>query len=162
MEVPIPNFYFMAVQFVHLLALTLWVGGLVMAGMITAPVLFSRLSSRKLAGEIFGEVVRRFERLILICIVALIGTGIVKYLTWENLTPWNSTRYAAIAVMSVCGIYSAWGLSPRLMALQRQIGEAPGASAATEKEAVFERLHRRSFQCMVISLVCGLIVLLLA
>jgi putative copper export protein len=158
-EFPVPNFYFMGVQFVHLLALALWVGGIVMAGMITAPVLFTRLPSRKLAGELFGEVIKRFERLILACIVALIVTAVIKYLTWENLTPWNLSRYIAIVIMSACGLYSAFGLSPRLRELQAQIARGSGS---TEHEALFERLHRRSFLCLVISLICGLVVILLA
>lgn len=159
MEFPIPNFYFMGVQFVHLLALAIWVGGLIMAGLVAAPVLFTRLSSKKVAGEVFGEMMRRFERLVLFCIVLLVLTGIIKYLTWENLTPWNLTRYVAIGIMSIAGIYSAWAISPKLRALQEQIGEGKGSG---EHEALFTRLHRKSFQCMQVILVCGLIVFLMA
>ncbi|HET6369827.1 MAG TPA: DUF4149 domain-containing protein [Nitrospiria bacterium] len=159
MEVPIPNFYFMGVQFVHLLALALWVGGIVMAGMVAAPVIFSRVPSRKLAGEVFGEIFRRFERVILVCIVALVATGIIKYVTWENLTPWNLTRYIAIGIMSACGLYSSLAVSPRLRALQTEIADGKGTP---DQEALFDRLHRVSFQCMIVSLICGLIAILLA
>ena len=40
--------------------LALWVGGTLLVVM-AAPVLFRRIPSRDLAGEIFGELLRRFE-----------------------------------------------------------------------------------------------------
>lgn len=159
MEVPIPNFYFMGVQFVHLLALSLWVGGLVVTATITAPVLFSVLPSRALAGQVFSEIHKKLERVLLASSAALVMTGVIKYRTWENLTPWNLGRYIAIGIMSVSILYSFTGLSPRLRALQVQ--EA-GAAFSSEREAEFKRLHRLSYRCMWVNLIGGLVVLLLA
>jgi|SRR5579863_1749057 len=159
MEFPIPNFYFMGIQFIHLLALALWVGGLVAVGMITAPVLFGSLPSRTLAGEVFGEVHHRLERLLLVCAAALVITGAIKYTTWENLTPWNLIRYGVIALMSISILGSAFLLSPRLRLLQ---SEAVGKSTSAERALEFERLHRLSYRCMWFNLIGGLIVLLLA
>jgi len=159
MEVPIPNFYFMGVQFVHLLALALWVGGLVVTAMVTAPVLFSSLPSRALAGQVFSEVHRRLERLLLACAAALAITGVIKYTTWENLTPWNLSRYIAIGMMSISILYSSTRLSPRLRSLH---AEGDGAAVSEEREVEFKRLHRLSYRCMWVNLIGGLIVLLLA
>ncbi len=108
MEVPIPNFFFMGIQFIHLLALSIWVGGIVAIGMIVAPILFRRIKSRRTAGDLMGEILRKFDLLSLFCIAALIITGMIKYWTWENLTPWNLTRYLAILVMSGGGFTRPW------------------------------------------------------
>lgn len=114
MEVPIPNFYFMGIQFIHLLALSVWVGGIVIIGAIVAPTLFRGAGSRRSAGVLMGEILRKFDRVALACAGALIVTGVIKYWSWENLTPWNLARYVAILIMSSAGAYSAAVVTPRL------------------------------------------------
>lgn len=190
MEVPIPNFYFMGIQFIHLLALSIWVGGIVAIGLIVAPILFRRIKSRRAAGELMGEILRKFDLLSLFCIAALVITGIIKYWTWENLTPWNLTRYLAIVVMSAGGLYSALVVSPELrrwMASQSSakvgavareavlrpsmvLASSGSAAAQTLEEAEtgenpppdFNRLHHLSVRLMSINLICGVVALLMA
>ncbi|MBI3804486.1 MAG: DUF4149 domain-containing protein [Nitrospirae bacterium] len=145
MEVPIPNFYFMGVQFIHLLALSIWVGGIVIIGMIVAPILFGRIKSRRTAGELMGEILRRFDLLTLGCMVALIITGIIKYFTWENLTPWNLTRYLAILIMSGAGLYSALVVTPKLRQwLSLQSGGNAGAKASARAVPLSRETSTRS------------------
>lgn len=190
MEVPIPNFYFMGIQFIHLLALSIWVGGIVGIGLIVAPTLFQRIKSRRTAGELMGEILRKFDLLSLFCIAALIITGIIKYWTWENLTPWNLTRYLAILIMSGGGLYSALVVSPKLRgwmayqaspkvaAVSREAALRPSmvlasssAAAVQTVEAVekeespipdFNRLHHLSVRLMTLNLICGVVALLMA
>jgi putative copper export protein len=188
MEVPIPNFYFMGIQFIHLLALSIWVGGIVAIGFIVAPTLFRRIKSRRTAGELMGEILRKFDLLSLFCIAALIITGMIKYWTWENLTPWNLTRYLAILVMSGGGLYSALVVSPKLRdwmtaqssakvaALSREAAFRPsmalaGSAVVQSVEEIetgegsppdFNRLHHLSVRLMVINLICGVVALLMA
>lgn len=164
MEVPIPNFYFMGVQFIHLLAISLWVGGIVMVGMIVAPTLFRKIKSRQAAGDLLGEILWKFDLLTLFCIGALVVTSAIKYWTWENLTPWNLTRYVAIALMSALGLYSALVVSPKLrgwMAFQASKKEG-GAASAPASTIDFDRLHHTSVRLMKINLICGIVVLLMA
>lgn len=190
MEVPIPNFYFMGIQFIHLMALSIWVGGIVGIGLIVAPTLFRRIKSRKAAGELMGEILRKFDIVSLFCIAALIITGIIKYWTWENLTPWNLTRYAAILVMSGGGLYSALVVSPKLRgwmayqsspkvaAVSREAALRSSMALASSDSAViqaveeietgktpgpdFNRLHHLSVRLMTINLICGVVALLMA
>ncbi len=189
MEVPIPNFYFMGVQFIHLLALSILVGGIVAIGFIIAPTLFRRIKSRRTAGELMGEILRKFDILSLFCIAALIITGIIKYWTWENLTPWNLTRYLAILVLSGGGLYSALVVSPKLRswmasqssakvgAVSRETALRPSLVLAASGSAVvqsveapapeedppdFNRLHHISVRLMTLNLICGVIALLMA
>lgn len=186
MEVPIPNFYFMGIQFIHLLALSIWVGGIVGIGLIVAPTLFRKIKSRRTAGELMGEILRKFDLLSLFCIAALIITGIIKYWTWENLTPWNLTRYLAILVMSGGGLYStlivspklrgwmAYQSAPKVAAYSREAALHPSGGLALSNAAVqvieteenpvpdFNRLHHLSVRLMTLNLICGVIALLMA
>src|ERR1051325_11696360 len=55
------------VRFVALVALAVWIGGLIVLRAIAAPVLFATLAAhdpvqgRLIAGETFGGILRRFE-----------------------------------------------------------------------------------------------------
>lgn len=172
MEVPIPNFYFMGIQFIHLFALSVWVGGIVIIGAIVAPTIFRRIEPRRRAGELMGQILWKFDKVALFCSGALISTGMIKFFTWENLTPWNATRYTAIFVMSVACLYSAFVISPRLREWLRRLppesegvedaspslGPVPGKGPGGD----FSRLHLTSVRLMVINLICGAVALLMA
>jgi putative copper export protein len=171
MEVPIPNFYFMGIQFIHLFALATWVGGIVIIGAIVAPTLFKKIKPRSQAGELMGQILSKFDKVALCCSGALIGTGIIKFFTWENLTPWNATRYLAIMVMSGVCLYSVFVVSPRLRTLisQRQAdgkpveNEASGTRPESEMpRSEFSKLHLNSVRLMMVNLVCGTVALLMA
>ena len=56
----------LALRFAALLALVVWVGGLIALGAVAAPAVFDVVAARQLpdgrllAGAIFGEILRRF------------------------------------------------------------------------------------------------------
>ena len=65
----------LAAQIIRL-CLALWVGGTLVVVM-AAPVLFRRIPSRDLAGEIFGELLRRFEAVKHVLSLALVIAGVL-------------------------------------------------------------------------------------
>lgn len=170
MEMPIPNFLFMGVQFVHLLALAVWVGGIVILRTIIAPMLFQTLSSQEPIDFFLGEVFRKFNQATLFCAGALIVTGVIKFLSWENLTPWNTIRYFAIFVMSLVSLYTAYAVVPKiaqrgsLASSVRKTG--PRACAGKELECPsssnLKEIYVLSDRLMMVSLICGLTALLMA
>ncbi|MFQ5456167.1 MAG: DUF4149 domain-containing protein [Nitrospirota bacterium] len=157
-----PNFYFMGVQFFHLMALAIWVGGMVIIMFIAAPAIFKRLESRTLAGEITGEILRKFDIIVFFCISALVITGIIKYLNWENPTPWIIMRYMAILVMSLSAIYSSGIISPKMRSLKSKISSFDTLPENNHNRIAFNQLHRISSICMFLNLICGIISILLA
>jgi len=148
METPLPNFYFMGVQFIHLLALSIWVGGILIIQAIVFPIFSSSKFSQQVPSTLLLEILQSFHRLTLFCAVALVSTGIIKFLSWENLTPWNLIRYVAIALMSGVSLYAFFKVSPRLIQF------------TSDKESW--RLRRESTRLMLIALSCGLTALLMA
>ena len=75
----------LALRYVGVLALTLWVGGLLVLGAIAAPAIFDVVAARQhvagdrmLAGAIFGETLRRFHLLSYVCGFVLLGTLVVR------------------------------------------------------------------------------------
>lgn len=158
MEIPIPNFYFMGVQFVHLLALSIWVGGIVIIQVLVAPILFQENKSSQMAGLLLNKIFVKFDKITLFCSGALILTGIIKFLQWENLTPWNTVRYLAISTMSSVSLYTAINISPKM---GRDVSSSSSETSMVTS-ANRHHLHQVSERLMQINLICGVTALLMA
>src|SRR4029450_2528070 len=74
----------LGLRYIGLLALTLWVGGLLVLGAIVAPSVFEVLAAhhivndRLVGGAVFGEVLRRFHVLSFTCGAVLLSTLVAR------------------------------------------------------------------------------------
>lgn len=150
-----PNFYFMGVQFVHLLALSIWVGGIVVIQVLVAPLLFQENKSSRTASLLLEKIFIKFDKTTLFCSGALILTGIIKFWQWENLTPWNALRYLAISTMSSISLYTVMNISPKM-------GKGISSISADTPIYTDSKLHQVSERLMKVNLVCGVTALLMA
>lgn len=158
---PMPNFFYMINQFVHLTSLVVWVGGIIIIGSIVAPVIFMKVESREFAGEVVGDVLARFEKIVLVCIVCIFITSVIKYVTWENPTPWILGRYITITLMTVTFLYSSFYISPKMRNLKKQFSfDIPEGKNPLRKE--FGNLHGISVVCMFITGLMGLLTIFLS
>ncbi len=161
METPIPNFYFMGVQFLHLLALSVWVGGIILIQGVMTPTLFKSLPAQPMAEHLVYEVSLKFHHITLFCTATLIITGVIKFLRWENLTPWNFIRYAAICVMSLVSLYMAFKMNQKKQAFL--LSEASEGEEGLQQEPLRNNhFNLLSGKLMMLSLVCGVTALLMA
>ncbi len=158
METPVPNFFFMGVQFIHLLALSIWVGGILIIQAVVVPSLLSIKPSQQISSSLLVVILQRFHQITLFCTAALVSTGIIKFWSWENLTPWNLIRYIAIALMSAVSLYAFFKISPQL----KQFKPDKCSERAQGINAKPYRLYQQSTRLMLISLICGLTALLMA
>jgi uncharacterized membrane protein len=152
----------MMVQFFHLLALALWVGGSFAIGILAAPSIFKNLESRTLAGNITGEILSKLDKLTIFCIIVLAVTSMIKFSTWENANPWILTRYAAISIMSLTALYSIFVVSSRMKSLKEKIGSFDASTENNPYRSSFRNLHKVSSICMLSNLIFGVIAILLA
>lgn len=145
----------MGIQFVHLLALSLWIGGIVVIQEVLMPIRAQAAPTPLGADHFLAKIFLKFDQITLFCAGALMVTGIIKFWRWENLTPWNLTRYTAIALMSVIAIYTAIKISPKR--IQNVVQAHSGTSGESQ-----ENLDRLSTRLMRINLICGAAALLMA
>lgn len=145
-----PNWSYLAINFLYQLGLAIWIGGSIALGALVAPALFKALP-RPDAGAIFGPTLRRFSRLRLIAISLVIFGAASKYLVWERnaVSPWIAIRWAAIAFLAFCVVYEIRYLEP---GLERRRGD-PDA---------FAILHRRSELLMKSALAAAVVALFLS
>ena len=154
-----PNWSFVIMQFFYLLALSLWIGGGVALGALTAPVLFQNLE-RPVAGRIFGQILRRFARIRIGAAVILVAAALARSLLFEpQVSVWHLIRWIAIAVMAGEVVYSVLYLQPAIERSQAGIESASPEGRAAAK-AGFDRLHRRAETLMKASILAAVVALL--
>ena len=154
-----------ALRYVYLLALVIWLGGMVILGALVAPTTFQILQSiepstgRALAGEIFGATIARFHDvgygaggLLLVTLAAMtrLGPRPVGY----------AVRSALVACMLAAVLYSGLVVLTRIDAIQREVGglvsTLPDGDA---RRLEFDELHLLSTRLMMLNLAGGLVLL---
>src|SRR5882724_11543705 len=80
---------------VAVLALSIWVGGLVALGACAAPIVF-RIVPAPLSGEAMGTVFRRFDAIAISCAVIVLGCEAVRIFVANRAS--NEKRVARAAV----------------------------------------------------------------
>jgi hypothetical protein len=134
-------------RYLYVVALVLWVGGLITAGALVAPSVFGVLQAwnetqgRVLAGQVFGEVLLRLTWLsyamggimfITLTLHRLLGARPVKY----------GIRVGIMAMMLLLMMYIGFYLLPGVDAIQAAVQGPMSALPETDPRRVeFDRLH---------------------
>lgn len=147
-----PNWTYLILDFLHTGALGVWIGGIVTLGAVAAPAVFHDASSRQEAGRIMAAMFRRFDVVVMGCILLLLITSPLLVIWFGRLSPWYAIEYVCIAMMSASAVYSARVVSPRI----RRLREERLASDSPQ----FDQLHRASVLSMQFNLACGCVALL--
>ncbi len=155
----------LALRYAGLLALTLWVGGLIALGAIGAPAIFDVLAARHvtgdrvIAGAIFGEILGRFHLLAYACGVVLLGTLLVRGVMGPRPIMF-AARLAVAFVMLLATAYSGLIVSAKIARTQAEIGAAPSSLPEEDPRRVaFGRLHAMSTGLAVVPILGGLFLL---
>lgn len=98
----------------YLTSVTLWVGGLWVIGYVVAPVLFSSLGDRQLAGQVAGK---------LFSLIGWIGLGSATYLVLFLLARmgsrfFRSTVFWLVLLMAALTAASQFGIQPLMVQLK--------------------------------------------
>jgi uncharacterized membrane protein len=169
-------------RFAYVLALAVWLGGMIVLGAVVAPALFSTLgaldpvSGRLLAGEGFAAVLRRFHYvaygaggilLVSLSAMALLGPRPRSF----------AVRTAIVATMVAVAMYSGVIVLGEIDSIQREIAASTPALANGERTLAsthrlpsslpagdarrvrFDHLHVLSTRLMMFNIVAGLVLL---
>jgi hypothetical protein len=148
-------------RFASILLLAFWVGGLATLGSLAAPEIFNVLErhdpegGRALAGEVFGAVFRRFQRVAWVLGALLVALYGLRALLgprprWLGLRVWTS---AALLAMSLAG---GLIIAPRIDAIRQSAnGPVAGLPDGDSRRTEFGRLHALSNGLMLVTLLAG-------
>jgi hypothetical protein len=129
-----------ALRFVSLLALTVWLGGMITIGSVAAPAAFAVLGSGD-AASLVGEMLRRFHFVSYgaagVVLVSLAGMALLGPRP-HALALRLAITMAMLAAMLASGLW----IDRRVAAMRREIG-APVSSLAPDdaRRVAFGRLH---------------------
>jgi len=143
------------VHFASLFALALWVGGGAALGFFAAPALFDHASSRSVAGELVGHVLRRFDTLIFVAgPVLLLSTGLEMAGT-VGAARTLSLKLALVVTMVGLATYSRFGLTPEIRKLRASLGDLDAVPKEDPRRVAFGRLHGFSVLCLLGEILLG-------
>lgn len=146
-----------------LLALAIWVGGLLFFGAVVAPIAFGTLMPMfqdpsvgiGVAGTMVRSSLLHLHAIGMVCGIALLVLAIAERVTRatrRSIAP----QLVLIAAMVGLTAYSQYSVIPRMETLRIQAGAAMADPASTDPARVdFDRLHHLSTTLEGIVLVCG-------
>ena len=126
--------------------LTLWVGGMWTIGFIVAPVLFSTLDDRSLAGSIAGRLFGLMSYVGLVCGVLILLAMVFKRLNAAK----KDWRIWIVLLMLLLIIVGQFVLTPQMAALRE-------AGLQTAEKARFDLYHSISTILFSINALAGLV-----
>ena len=149
-------------RYLYVVALVLWVGGLIVAGAIVAPAVFGVLQAwnasegRVLAGQVFGNVLLRLTWL-------SYAMGVIMFvtLTLHRLLgarpPKYGVRVGIMGVMLLMMLATGFYIIPQVNAIQAQVnGPVSMLAESDARRAEFNRLHGLSNILFSITVIGGL------
>lgn len=149
-----------ALRFVSMLAVAIWLGGMVTIGGIVAPAAFATLPSSD-AASLVGETLRRFHfvsyaagglLLLSLTLMALIGPRPRAF--WVRLT--------MAGVMLAATLVAGLVIDRRIAAMRAEIGVPVGSLPIGDaRRAAFGRLHGASTGLMALTMVAGFVLVYL-
>ena len=149
-------------RYVALLALVVWVGGLVALGAIAAPATFDVIAMRQipegrlLAGALFGEILRRFF------VTSSIAAGIILVsLVLRRILGPKPRRFGwragILILMTAATVYAGVVIAGRIATIQSTLTVAPSSLPASDPRRIeFGRLHATSSALQLVPLIGGL------
>jgi len=157
----------LVLRYAYLLALVVWLGGMVILGAIVAPTMFQVLplrepdAGRMLAGAVFGAALGRFHYVAYACGVILLITLILMAVLGPRPAQF-AVRTTLAAIMLGIAIYSGVVVLGSVERLQWEIGLNTAPSALPEgdtRRLRFDQLHLLSTRLMMINIVGALVLL---
>jgi hypothetical protein len=149
-------------RYLTLLALVVWVGGLVALGAIAAPATFDVMAARQvadgrmLAGAIFGEILRRFFWTTCGAAAVVLFSLTLRRILGPKPRHFGF-RAGILILMAAAAVYAGVFVAGQIDTLQAAIGVAPSSLPAADPRRIeFGRLHVTSTALQLVPLLGGL------
>lgn len=154
-----------ALRYIYVLALVVWLGGMLILGAVVAPATFDVLQAtggsqgRELAGMVFGSALARFHYVAYVAgAVLLLTLGAMRILGPRPL----HSGLRAIIVVTMLGIalYSGLVVLRQIDDVQAAAGGLPSRLPASDERRIrFDALHLLSTRLMFVNIAGALVLL---
>ncbi len=152
------NLGYQIVQFFYLLSLSLWIGGTLVFGALSAPVIFQKEPSRTQAGKIVEEILRRFDIVKWVFLVVLVLANVVRLRVWDQPSVFVGLR--VLGVLGLCvAFFVSLSLSIKMRTLKGVIKNFDETPETDPNRVTFNQWHKQSVRLTLIQFVCALVAL---
>jgi len=157
----------LGLRYAYVLALVVWLGGMVILGAVVAPTVFEVLQSREpemgrvLAGAVFGAALGRFHYVAYACGAVLLVTLVAMAILGPRPASF-AVRAALAGIMLLIALYSGIVVLGSVDLVQHEIGPnvSPSSLPASDARRVrFDELHLLSTRLMMINIFGALVLL---
>jgi hypothetical protein len=149
-------------RYLAVVALAVWVGGLVALGAVAAPTIFGVLTGHDpvhgstLAGLVFGDVFQRFQYVAL-GLASLVAGSLGARAALGPRPRHFKIRFWTTAALFAIGLVTTVFIAPRIAALRDSVGVSMTALPDTDPRRItFGRLHGASSGLMLVTVLAGL------
>jgi uncharacterized membrane protein len=134
------------IRLFRLLAIIIWVGGIIFFAFVLAPVAFSLLPSQHIAGIVVGGTLRVLDIVGLFCgAIFWIGTAVLFRQSERAFKGRYEAQILLASVMLLATAYLHFNQLPAMEVDRLETGgNIEAAPLASPAKADFERLHKRS------------------
>lgn len=127
---------------IFLMAMGVWLGGVVFFSFFTAPVIFERLP-RNTAADLISVIFPRYYNLGYSCGGAMLVAGSYPiYLDTTSINAWSSWSFALIAFM--VSVYAGQVVMPRVRRLRLTAASSAGSPEHGKNRDAYEGAHQWS------------------
>jgi hypothetical protein len=155
-----------AVRYVYVLALVVWLGGMVTIGGVVAPVAFRSLEQgdpidgRTRAATLVGDVLRQFHTVSYVAGAVMIAALVTMRVVGPR-PPGVGRRVSLISVMLGATLATGLLVDPQIARLRTSVGVPIASLPANDPRRVsFGRLHVTSTSLMALAIAAGLVLCL--
>lgn len=155
----------LALRYVYVLALALWLGGMVVLGAVVAPATFQTLQAsvpatgRELGGAVFTAILERFHYIAYVSGALLLVTLAAMALLGPRPRG-LAARTALVAAMLAVALYSGAVVLRSADGIRREVGGQPSRLPVTDARRVrFDELHVLSTRLMMVNIIGALALL---
>jgi uncharacterized membrane protein len=140
-----------------LLALIVWIGGIIFFAFVLAPTLFAVLPSTQMAGAVVGPTLSKLHGMGLVSgVVFLICSLLYNWRKYAQIRLFTATHVFVLLMLALTAV-SQFFIAPRM----RYLRAGPLSTDTLSAHAEFDRLHAWSTRCEGGVLFLGLVVVVL-
>jgi hypothetical protein len=138
-----------------MLSLSLWIGSIFFFAAVVAPILFSVLPTRALAGVVVSQSLSRLHWIGIACgLVFLLGSVLLAMLQ-GGASPFHARDFLLLAMLAIT-LYLHFGLERRMVRLRDSIGVIDNVPVTDARRVEFNRMHHWSTKLEGSVLILGL------
>lgn len=139
-----------------LLALVIWIGGIIYFAAVVAPTVFSVLPSRHLAGMVVNRSLATLHWMGIVCGGVFLILSLME--SYSSGAGWQATALRNLFVfgMIVTTLISQLVVAAKMEMLRAQMGEIDAVAVSDPRRIAFNRLHQWSTSLEIVVLLLGL------